>query len=353
VTEAGPLICHLNLARGFRGGERQTQLLVRELARAGVRQRVVGRRGEPLLERLTGYAGVETRAVGGTALGAWRGSRGGDLLHAHEAHGAHGAFLRGWSRGVPYVLTRRVSNVPGGDAFTRAVYGNAACIVSVARSVAEVMTRFAPGVDSAVIHSALSELPVDADEVASLRAGLAGRFVVGHVGALDEKTKGQSYIIETARSLRDSHPDMLFLLIGGGRDEAYLKDLAAGLENVRFTGFVHNVGDYLSVMDVFILPSMTEGIGGIALDAMQFGLPVVASRVGGLPEIVHDGRNGLLVEPRDVAGLRAAILALHDDPALRAACGAAGKAFVADFTPARMAQRYLTVYENILARSLT
>lgn len=347
------MICHVNLARGFRGGERQTELLMRELAAAGIRQRFVGRRGEPLLERAAALPGVTVRGVGGTAFGGFTGARGADLVHAHESHAAHGAYLRHRVSGLPYLITRRVCNVPGQDPFTRGVYRRAACIASVSASVATVMAEYAPGVPRRVIHSATSELPTDPAVVASLRADMAGRTVIGQIAALDEKTKGQSYVIQAARELAAGHPDLLFLLVGGGRDEAWLKSLAAGLDNVRFTGFVTNVGDYLSALDIFMLPSMNEGLGGIVLDAMQFGLPVIATRVGGLPEVVEDGRNGLLVAPTDVPALKAAIVALADDPGLRARMGAEGRKMAERFAPASMAAQYGDLYREILGRELT
>ena len=98
-----------------------------------------------------------------------------------------------------------------------------------------------------------------------------------------------------------------------------LKAAAAGLSNLTFTGFVDNVGDYLAAFDIFILPSNREGIGSILLDAMEQGLPVVASRVGGVPDIVHDGENGLLIDPANPAQLRDAILRCGATPRLRRA----------------------------------
>ncbi len=348
-----PTICHINLARGFRGGERQTELLMRELAATGCRQRFVGRRGQPLMARAAEVPGVEVRAVGGTAFGGFAGARGADLVHAHESHGAHGAYLRHRVSGVPYLITRRVCNVPGGDAFTRGVYRRASCVASVSASVAAVMADYAPGVPRRVIHSATSELPSDPAVVASLREEMAGRTVIGQIAALDEKTKGQSYVIQAARELAADHPELLFLLVGGGRDEAWLKSLADGLENLRFTGFVTNVGDYLSALDIFMLPSMNEGLGGIVLDAMQFGLPVIATRVGGLPEVVSHGRSGLLVPPADVPALKAAIVAMADDPGLRARMGAEGRRIAEGFAPAVMAAGYADLYREILGRELT
>ena len=215
------------------------------------------------------------------------------------------------------------------------------------------MAQYAPEVAGRVIHSATSELSADPAVGASLRDEMAGRTVIGQIAALDEKTKGQSYVIQAARELAADHPELLFLLVGGGRDEASLKALAADLDNVRFTGFVTNVGDYLSALDILILPSMTEGLGGIMLDAMQFGLPVIATRVGGLPEVVSDRRSGLLVPPRDVPALKAAIVALADDPGLRARMGAEGRRIAEGFAPARMAAQYRDLYRDILGRELT
>src|SRR5690606_27319039 len=122
---------------------------------------------------------------------------------------------------------------------------------------------------------------------------------------------------------------------------------------VRFTGFVREVGNYLASFDVFILPSNREGIGAVLLDAMSFGLPVVASRVAGLPEIVRDGRNGLLVAPRNPGELREAILRLHADPSLRARLGEEGRRFAAGFTPAGMARQYVALYRRILEQGIS
>ncbi len=182
------------------------------------------------------------------------------------------------------------------------------------------------------------------------RNGFAGKLIVGHVGALDNGQKGQEFIIAVARELERSHPDVHFMLVGGGDDEAMLKAAAAGLSNITFTGFVDNVGDYLAAFDIFVLPSNREGIGSILLDAMEQGLPVVASRVGGVPDIVHHGDNGLLIDPASPAQLRDAILALRADPALRRAYGERGREFAKNFTGDVMWRKYFALYESLLGR---
>ncbi len=189
---------------------------------------------------------------------------------------------------------------------------------------------------------------MDADNVAKLRAANRDHFVVGHVGALDNAQKGQEHIITVARELASTYPEICFLLIGGGDDEAMLKNLAKDLTNVKFTGFVDNVGDYLSIFDIFILPSNREGLGSILTDAMQFGLPVVAADVGGVSEIVRDGENGILIGPARPDQLKDAILRLYRDAGLRARFGARGREIGADFTPDRMARQYRSLYKSIL-----
>ena len=127
-----------------------------------------------------------------------------------------------------------------------------------------------------------------------------------------------------------------------------LKNAAMGSKNITFAGFVENVGDYLAAIDIFILPSNKEGVGGILLDAMEQRIPVVASRVGGIPEIVHDGENGILIDPRSPEQLKAAILRLRDSIQLRLALSDRGYRLVKGFTAKVMAQKYLNLYQAIV-----
>src|SRR5690606_38104845 len=200
-----------------------------------------------------------------------------------------------------------------------------------------------------VIHSSSSALPVDAARSAAVRERYRGKLLVGHVGALDNRQKAQELILEVAREVEDSHPHLHFLLVGGGDDEAWLKRAAAGLGNLTFVGFVDNVGDYLAAFDLFVLPSRREGIGSILLDAMEHRLPIVASRVGGVPEIVHDGENGILIDPERADQLKAGVLRLAGDPELRRRYGEQGHSLAQRFTADVMCRKYLALYEAAVA----
>jgi glycosyltransferase involved in cell wall biosynthesis len=344
-------IVHVNTARGYRGGERQTELLIRGLAARGLQQALVTRRGAPLATRLRDL-NVEIREVAGGVWSVTRATRDASLIHVHEGRSVYAAFARSCLSGTPYVITRRVNNPIRQHWFAHRAYRRAASVAAVAPQVGEIVRAYDDAIRVTVIHSASSGLRIDTAAAAAIRAQFGEKFVAGHVGALDNDQKGQEFIIAVARELEHTHPDVQFVLVGGGDDEAMLKAAAAGLSNLVFTGFVDNVGDYLAAFDVFILPSNREGIGSILLDAMEQGLPVVASRVGGVPDIVRDDDTGLLIDPASPAQLRDAILALKEDASKRRAYGERGRQFATNFTADVMCGKYLALYEAVLRRQL-
>jgi len=340
-------IAHVNVARSYRGGERQTELLIRALGARDVRQVLVTRWQAPLAERCAGLD-IEIRAVAGHAFGVVAALRGVDVAHVHEGRSVYAAYLRHMLSGTPYIVTRRVDNPIRNHWLAHRAYRSAACVAAVAPQVADVVRAFDADARVTVVYSASSGLTVDAARAAAIRAGYAAQLVVGHVGALDNSQKAQELIIDVARDLAASHPEIHFVLVGGGDDERMLRKLAAGLTNITFTGFVDNVGDYLAGFDIFILPSRREGIGSVLLDAMEHGLPVIATRVGGVPAIVHDGENGLLIDSERPDQLRDAILHLAGQPGLRATMGQKGRLVAAPYTASGMAEKYYALYEEAL-----
>jgi len=340
-------VAHVNLSRDYRGGERQAELLIRELAHADVRQVLVARRHGPLAERVKDL-GVEVREVSGSRLATTRATQGVDLVHVHEGRSVYAAYFRSLLSQTPYIVTRRVNNPIGKHWLAHKAYRRAGFVVGVAQRVADIVSIYDSAIQVRVIYSVHSGLEPDDAQAAAIRDAAAGKLLIGHVGALDNSQKGQEFIIQVARELQDTHPDFQFLLVGGGGDEAMLRAMAAGVDNLSFTGFVNNVGDYLSAFDVFVLPSNKEGIGSILLDAMAQSLPVIASRVGGVPEIVQDGSNGILIDAAQPGQLKTALLRLHDDPALRRELGENGERVSRNFTAGAMAERYLDLYRSLI-----
>ena len=349
MVKTSPLACphirHVNLARGFRGGERQTVLLIRALAEHGISQSLVCRRDSPMPAKLAGLDIAIVHAdhqLGGHFNGARA-----DLVHAHEAKAVHWAYVHRRLRQTPYLLTRRVPQPVKTKLANRLTYGGAAQAVAIS-SVIERQLRQRGWCPVARIPSALAHLPSDPARVAALRERFSGRRVIGHVGALVDRHKGQRLLIAAARSLRESHPDLLFVCLGQGEDEAPLKRESADLDNLVWEGFRDDVGAYLEAMDLFAFPSRNEGLGSILLDAMDHGVPIVAANVDGIPDIVIDGESGVLVEPDDADALAAAIAALIDDPARAAQLAQGAKRRLDDFTPAAMANAYLSLYRRLL-----
>jgi glycosyltransferase involved in cell wall biosynthesis len=339
-------LCHINLARGFRGGERQTELLVRGLAAHVPAQRLIVRTGQPLAARLGDVPNLALVAVSGR-IGASRAAAGAGLVHAHETGGAQAAFIRNRLSGIPYVITRRVDNIPKTDYFTHAMYRRAAAIAVLSGAIASSLSDYDSSLRTYRIPSAASPARIDTEWAQAYRERFAGKFLVGHVAALDIAHKGQLMLVSAAAELERSHPQVHFIVVGSGRDEARIIEAARGLSNMTFAGWADNVADYLAAFDVFTLPSKREGLGSILIDAMQAGLPVVATRVGGIPDLITHGRNGLLVPEDDNAALACAIVRLLSDSHLREAMAEANRERAREFQPEIMTARYLRLYREV------
>src|SRR5690606_23455936 len=143
----------------------------------------------------------------------------------------------------------------------------------------------------------------------------------------------QLTLIRAAEALERSHPDVHFILVGSGRDEQKILEAARALSNMTFVGWVNNVGDHLAAFDLFAFPSQREGLGSILIDAMQFGLPIVATSVGGIPDLIVHGHNGILIEEDDSDALADAIARLSSDQPLRDAMARANRLRARQYQP--------------------
>ncbi len=340
-------ICHVNLAKGFRGGERQTLLMVKELSRAA-EQTVAVRKGAALGERLSQIDRVGVVEIGKPFWQSLPAFKRFSLVHAHEAKAAQIAFLVKFFYKVPYIITRRVMKTPKPDFFTRAVYTNARQVIAISSPVEEVMRQYDRRIQTGVIPSSFASLDYDTDFVAGLKKKYRDRFVVGHVGALVNRDKGQLHLVNVAKKTAAAFPDIHYLFLGEGPDEKILRRKAAGLENVEFAGFKTNVGDYYSLFDIFAYPSLQEGLGSAVLDAFYFRLPVIASDVGGIPDLIDNYRTGILIPPADEAALYEKILELYRRRSLGETLGENGYRSLERFDVKNTASRYLNLYRACL-----
>jgi glycosyltransferase involved in cell wall biosynthesis len=173
-------------------------------------------------------------------------------------------------------------------------------------------------------------------------------LVVGLVGRL-HRLKGADLLIEAAALVRTRNPRVKFVLIGSGPEEQSLQRLAEnrGLsDTVSFAGYRRDAWRYMPAFDVLALPSRDEAQSLALLEAMACGLPVVAARAGGIPEVVDEGVSGLLFPRDDVSMLAKALTELLDDPQRRAAMGAAGRKRVGEhFSREEMLRKTLALYK--------
>jgi glycosyltransferase involved in cell wall biosynthesis len=156
--------------------------------------------------------------------------------------------------------------------------------------------------------------------------------VIGTARSL-EKLYGIEYLLRAFGSLFNQSGDLRLLIVGDGTQRPMLESLASELQIFESSHFVGRVPHeqvirYLHEMDIFVVPSLQESFGVAAVEAAAAGLPVVASNVGGLPEVVVDGETGFLVSPADIEALCRRLSQLIADPALRQRMGKAGRAFV-------------------------
>ncbi|MFA5373693.1 MAG: glycosyltransferase family 4 protein [Candidatus Omnitrophota bacterium] len=182
--------------------------------------------------------------------------------------------------------------------------------------------------------------------------GISGNFLVaGFVGRL-EPVKGPQYFIKAAKKILEKREGVKFVLSGEGSLRRELEEAVAswGLsEQIVFLGWQENIPGIMSAMDMLVLPSLNEAVGIVLIEAQSLGIPVVASNVGGIPEVVKDGQTGLLVAQADPDALAQAMLKLLSDPALRRSMSGSALAWCRDrFKAEAMVDKVTRMYEEVL-----
>lgn len=339
-------VCHINLARNpkLRGGERQTEILVEVLAAEGVsRQRVIVLRQGPLAQRFHDCPNLEVCRVR-NRLSAIFFCRGASLLHAHEAHAAQVAYAAGLF-GKQYLITRRLTKPVHSNSYSSAVYRNAQTVVALTEAVENSLRDRFPEISIDRIPDAWNPEYPDPGGVRQIIEKFSGKFIVGHVAAMDDPGKGHSVLLQAARTLQQDAPDLKFVLLGSGRLEEELRRQAKDLTNVYFAGWVEDTITWIAAFDLFAFPSLIESLGSTLLDVMRAGVPVVASRVGGIPEIITEGC-GILVTPGDASALAEQLFRLYRSEGLRQSLSKRGVERVQAYSPELIGREHIRVYQD-------
>ncbi|MBN9401461.1 MAG: glycosyltransferase family 4 protein [Burkholderiales bacterium] len=347
------LILHLNLEKGWRGGERQTLLTLRGLRAGGHEVALAARAGGPLAERAAAE-GIPVLGCGGAPglalvllTAGWRY----DVLHAQTAQAMSLlAALRPLLRAA-LVFTRRTAFDDSGAAGRhRWKWARADALVAISEAAAAAPRAL--GLSVTVIPSAVEAMPADPEGMRELRTrfGLEGRRVLVTAAALSPE-KDPLTLIEAVAVLRRDHPDVLCLHCGAdgaaaGAARARVAEL--GLEDhYRFAGFQPRVADALALAEAYVSSSRFEALGTSVLDACLAGLPVVATDVGGHREILAPDR-GLLAPAGDAAALARRVAWVLDHPEAARAMGERAREMAArEYAVPAMVARYESLYRGL------
>src|SRR4051812_196962 len=363
---------HVDTARTWRGGQNQVLLTVNGLRALGHHAALVAHPDGELRRRAA--EGLDLIPIAPRSevdlTAAWRFSRvvrklQPDVIHAHDPHGVAmaslalslGAGSRHQRPAPALVAARRVDFHLQGNSFSRWKYRQVDCFIAASEAIRRMLV--ADGIEerrTVTVHEGIDVEHVVAAPAVNVHEAFwlpHGAPVVGNVAALVPH-KGQRHLIEAAHLVVREVPDARFVILGEGELREQLEHAVHEhhLEkHVLLPGFRTDVLGCIKGFDFFVMSSVTEGLGTSLLDAMACSRAVVATRTGGIPEVVADGDTGLLVEPRDHHAMAAAIVRLLRDEPLRRRMAAAGFARVTErFTVARMVSETAAVYARVAGR---
>jgi glycosyltransferase involved in cell wall biosynthesis len=356
---------HIDTARTWRGGQNQVLLTVLGLRALGHRTMLVAHGAGELRQRAEeGLELVPLAPKTEMDLGAaFRLSRlirrvRPAIVHAHDPHGvAMAALALSMSTSPtspPLVAARRVDFHLKGNALSRWKYRQVDCFICASEAIRQML--LSDGVEVARAVTVYEGIDLDR-AAAAPPANLHADFwlpheapLVGNVAALVPH-KGQRHLIDAAAIVIRKVPDARFIIAGEGELRGSLERQIRERrleKHVFLAGFRPDVMSVHKAFDLFVMSSVTEGLGSSLLDAMSCEKAIVATTAGGIPEAVVDRETGLLVPPRDPEAMARAIIALLTDERARSVMAAAGLRRVRDrFSVDRMVQDTLNVYERV------
>lgn len=366
-------VMHVEAGKHLYGGALQVIFLMRGLAQQGVHSLLVCPPGSAIGEEASrlGIPGLKVLPLqmkGDADIGlTWRlmalmRQHHPQVLHLHSRRGADlwGLFA-GRLAGVPTVLSRRVDN-PEPPWWARRKYHLPQRVVAISQGIRQVLLSEGVAPDQVVcVPSAVDTTqwqPAEADERERRRRAICSEFnfpgdalLVGMAAQFIER-KGHATLLDALPAVLDAQPHTRVLLFGQGPlTEAIAQRVQADTrlrEAVRLTGFRRDLAQLLPALDLMVHPASMEGLGVALLQAAACGLPMVAGRAGGIPEIVRPGLNGELITPGDVAALAQHMTRLLGSASARSAYGAAARAWVQQhFSIDAMVAGNLAVYRSL------
>ena len=357
-------VVHLDSGLHLRGGQQQLILLAKMLRTYAVEQRIVLRRGNDWSHQIHKLGipfselpfNSEMDCLSMLKLHRLLRNFSADIVHAHDARTLGVVALPTLLYPqVRIIAARRVAFPLKKNPFTRLKYGRISSrVVAVSRYIRDALCS--SGLDPrsiSVVHDGVEFEKSDPFSRVEARRNLQlsdEDFVIGCVGHFSPE-KGHSVLIRGIAGLIAAFPNVRLLLVGDGLLKAEYEVIIRNLnleETVILPGFIEDLSEIWPAMDLFVFPSLTEGLGSSLLMAMARGIPVCASRTGGIPEIVV-AETGYLFAPGDVGSLTTCLHRALSEPRETRGLGEAGRERIRQqFSATKMAEETYQIYTNVL-----
>lgn len=353
-------ILHIDTETGFRGGELQVVLLMEGLKARGHNNFLVAPENSPLTKKANSFAEavfpISTRRIFDIfnifKICRFIDFSQADVLHLHTSHSLLIGGLAGRIKDAPVVFTKRVDfPIKGRFKYNRLTDK----IIAISKAVKGVLNKAGIEEDKiTVVHSGIDTEKFDGVQKAE---HLFREFnipkknlVIGTIAHLTDH-KGHIYLLQAIPKILKEIPNCFFLFVGGGELKELLVEKARILgvkDKVIFTGFREDIPKILSILDLFVLPSHLEGLCTSLMDALYMQVPIVATTAGGIPEVISNGKTGLLVPPKDPVALAEAVVELMKDEDKKKAFAKRGKKKISEkFTASKMVEGVEKVYLSI------
>jgi len=358
-------VLHIDTEKGWRGGQQQAVYLYQTMLKQGYDTLFVTPPGSGLHDYLTEnrlpvypipYWG-EWDLIHGLTLARLARKRDYRILHLHSGHAlAWGLWAKLFYPPLKLIAVRRVDFSIRKHPFSFIKYRNPLVnsVVAISENIRQVLLSDGISAEKIVtIHSGIdlkkysdSETPANFREKWSIPEN---SIIVGTISAFVGHKDYPTLLKAAARVIENSEK-IYFLAVGEGRLLTDMKKLARDLKITSrfiFTGFQREVGQFLKSFDIFVISSKKEGLGTSVLDAQAAGLPVIGTAAGGIPEMIENGINGMLVEPQNPVKLASAILDLADNPQRCLNMGSKAKESVERFSIDNTVARNLSLYQEL------
>ena len=359
-------ILHVETGRHLYGGARQVAWIIEGLQRHGIENVLAAPADSDILATALAHCSdavpLQTRRGSGFALyreliAAIRHHRP-DLIHIHSRRLA-ADFWGGMAArraSLPAVLSRRVDN-PEARWVAAIKYRLFDHIITISDGIRHVL--LSEGVPAAKVTTVRSAIDIDAFNPRCHTEAFQqtfeldeGDIVIAVIAQLIPR-KGHRYLLDVLPEVIEQYPALKVIFFGQGPEEQALRDAVTttGLDNtVQFAGFRDDLPGWLPCLDLVVHPADMEGLGISLIQAAACQVPIIASRAGGIPEIVHDGDNGILIEPGEREPLKQALLKLLANPEQRRAMGKKGRQLVEQaFSIDETVKGNLTIYQQLLS----